>query len=174
MAGWIAAAALVGGFGGLVFAVAPGRAPQDAPAAATDDAGVAVGGSGGGISHDPAKSSSFDCTVTRIVDGDTLVCAEPDVSGKPIRVRISGISARERDGSCRDGHPCPDATAEAATAMLEGLAGGRVLACAPDNRTYDRIAAFCRSPDGVDISCAMVESGTAAIWPRHWGDHRCG
>src|SRR3546814_19374155 len=37
--------------------------------------------------------------------------------------------------------------------------------------TYGRVAAFCERSDGVDLSCAMVESGTALKWERYWQGH---
>ena len=117
--------------------------------------------------------SSFACTVASITDGDTLRCIEQGLDGRAIRIRLSGIAARERDGSCTQGHPCPDATAEAATAVLERLAAGDRLQCQPVGTTYGRVAAFCRNSSGVDLSCAMVESGTVAKWDRYWGGHRC-
>jgi endonuclease YncB( thermonuclease family) len=114
------------------------------------------------------------CTVASITDGDTLRCAETGSDGKQIRIRLSGVAARERDGTCSAGHPCPEGSAEAATAELERLATGEVLICREVGRTYGRVAAFClRRSDGLDLSCAMVASGTAARWDRHWGGHRC-
>lgn len=119
-----------------------------------------------------AAGDAFSCTVENITDGDTLRCAESGADGRSIRVRLSGIAARERDGSCSPGHPCPDATAESATAELERLAGGQVLRCEPVGTTYGRVAAFCHA-GGVDLSCAMVEGGYAAKWDKHWNGHRC-
>ena len=40
---------------------------------------------------------------------------------------------------------------------------------AGDNRT----AAFCRSPESGDISCAMVHDGYAVRWDGYWGAQRC-
>ena len=61
----------------------------------------------------------FACTPTLVADGDGPVwCAEGP------HVRIAGIAARERDGSCRPGQPCPTASADAAMAALVNLLGG--------------------------------------------------
>ena len=47
---------------------------------------------------------TFQCTPTRVWDGDGPIwCAEGP------RIRLSGVAARELDGSCSVGHPCPDA-----------------------------------------------------------------
>lgn len=116
---------------------------------------------------DMSGAGQFSCSVASITDGDTLRCADGT------RVRIAGIAARERDGSCSPGHPCPAASAESATAALDRLASGRVLSCQANGTTYGRIAAFCSLEDGTDVSCSMVATGTALVWPRYWRGHRC-
>lgn len=126
---------------------------------------------------------SFTCTPARLWDGDgPLWCAEGP------RVRLSGIAAREMDGTCRDGQPCPAATAEAARDHLAALVGrtvgtafeghllveGPALACVSTGSAGgNRTGAWCVSPVAGDLSCRMVESGTALKWPRYWGKHRC-
>ncbi|HZF93922.1 MAG TPA: thermonuclease family protein [Allosphingosinicella sp.] len=146
-------------------------APSDAPAAEYE-AGQ-IPGVEKPASRDARAARSFDCTVTAVSDGDTFRCRETEADGRPIRVRLSGVAARERDGSCSPGHPCPEASAEAATRELAALADGRRLDCRQVGDTYGRRAAFCSREDGVDLSCAMVESGTTVVWQRHWGNHRC-
>jgi endonuclease YncB( thermonuclease family) len=126
--------------------------------AGTDDSPRRAQGAGRG---------SFSCTVASITDGDTFRCTDGT------RVRLSGIDARERDGSCAPGHPCASAPPEQATAALDRLIAGQTLACEPNGRTYNRVAAFCRRSDGVDVSCAMLASGTVAKWDRFWRGHRC-
>ncbi len=120
-----------------------------------------------------AAPATFVCTVASVTDGDTFRCEETEADGRQIRVRLSGIAARERDGSCSANHPCPDASSEAATAALEELAAGDVLICSDEGRTYGRRAGFCRTSAGVDVSCAMLAGGTVARWDRYWGDHAC-
>lgn len=138
-------------------------------ALAVSGAWAALGGAEGGSLLVNAKvgAASFSCPVASITDGDTLRCTDGT------RVRLSGIAARERDGSCTEGHPCPPASSGEATAELERLAGGNVLTCRPTGETYGRIAAFCFNSAGVDLSCAMVTNGKAALWPKYWGEHRC-
>jgi endonuclease YncB( thermonuclease family) len=114
------------------------------------------------------SGGSFACRVRSVHDGDTLTCSDG------LRVRLAGIDARETDGSCAPGHPCAEAPPEAATAALEHLALGWDLICQDEGRTYNRRAGFCRrSADGLDISCAMLASGTVAKWARYWRGHRC-
>lgn len=126
---------------------------------------------------------TFSCTPTHVYDGDGPVwCAEGP------RVRLSGIAAREIDGTCRSNQPCPDASAEAARDYLVRLVGvpvgqsphGHILVKGPTMRCHStgsgrgsRTAAWCYSPKGGDISCAMVKSGTVLRWDRYWKNHRC-
>lgn len=120
-----------------------------------------------------SSASTFMCTVAVVHDGDTLRCLERGPDGRQIRVRLSGIDARELDGSCAPGHPCASAPPEAATATLERLADGQRLQCRPEGLTYGRVAAFCRNSAGTDLSCVMLASGTVAKWARYWREHRC-
>lgn len=103
---------------------------------------------------------SLSCTVAYINDGDTLRCQDGT------RIRLHAVSARERDGSCSPGHPCPAATAGAATAQLSRLAGGKTIRCEPTGHSYNRITAICWTPEGEEINCAMVRSGVALLWDR--------
>jgi len=107
-----------------------------------------------------ANGGTFACTVASVSDGDTLRCADGT------RVRLSAIAARESDGSCRPGHPCPSATAAAAKAALERLALGQTLSCEANGSSYDRVTAWCRNAAGTQLNCAMVEGGYAARWKR--------
>lgn len=102
----------------------------------------------------------FDCQVAYVNDGDTLRCTDG------VRVRLHAVAARERDGTCSPGHPCPSASATAARDALQRLAGGRRLTCLQTGVSYNRKAAICWTPDGEEINCAMVRSGTALRWER--------
>lgn len=102
----------------------------------------------------------FECRVSSITDGDTLRCWDGT------RVRLNAVAARETDGTCSAGHPCPAATAEEATAKLRELARGHLLRCRQTGMSYDRKAAICVNEDGIEINCAMVRSGTALVWPK--------
>lgn len=129
------------------------------------------------------SGQTFTCTPVAVWDGDGPVwCAEGP------HVRLSGVATREMDGSCRPGHPCPEAAAVAARDHLVRLLGepagksrtGHILVHGPAMRCVSRggaggtrTAAFCTSPRSGDISCAMLRSGLAARWDRYWGAHRC-
>jgi len=126
---------------------------------------------------------SFTCTPVAVWDGDGPIwCAEGP------HVRLSGVAAREMDGSCSPRHPCPDADPVAARDHLATLLGepqgrnrtGHILVRGPAMRCLSRggaggtrTAAFCTSPRSGDISCAMVQSGFTARWDKYWGRHRC-
>lgn len=130
-----------------------------------------------------AAMASFTCTPVAVHDGDGPIwCAEGP------RIRISGIAAREADGSCRSNQPCPDASAEAARDALVDLLGGprgrlatghvvvraaamRCISTGPAGGT--RTGAWCTLADGRDLSCAMIATGTVLRWQRYWGNHRC-
>src|SRR3546814_13800494 len=65
------------------------------------------------------SGQSFICTPVRVWDGDGPIwCREGP------RIRLAGIAAREIDGSCRRGHPCPRASGIAARDTLVRLLGG--------------------------------------------------
>ena len=103
----------------------------------------------------------FECRVSSITDGDTLRC-----SGGT-RIRLHAVAAREKDETCRPGHPCPMASGASATARLTELAAGQTLRCEQTGETYGRVAAICRNEADVEINCAMVESGTTLLWPKY-------
>lgn len=129
------------------------------------------------------SGQSFDCTPTRVWDGDGPVwCSEGP------RVRFAGIAAREIDGTCKNNQPCPDADAKEARDALVRLIGrstgtsreGHVLVTGPTMRCRSvgdgvgsRTAAWCISPLAGDVSCAMVAGGWALRWPVYWRDHSC-
>ncbi|MDA0819287.1 MAG: hypothetical protein O3C52_01835 [Proteobacteria bacterium] len=125
----------------------------------------------------------FTCTPTRVWDGDGPIWCKEGT-----RVRLAGIAAREMDGTCRANQPCPDVSAEEARDALVRLVGkptgrspeGHVLVAAPAMRCISdgngvgtRTAAWCVSPIGGDLSCAMVAGQWALRWDHFWRTHRC-
>ena len=130
------------------------------------------------------SGEKFTCTPTRVWDGDgPLWCEEGP------RVRLAGVAAREIGEDCRPYQPCPEASAVDARDELVKLVGeavgtsreGHVLVEGPPlecrsvgNANGSRTAAWCETRAGVDLNCAMVESGTAVRWDRYWGKHQCG
>ena len=109
----------------------------------------------------------FLCTVTSIYDGDGPIhCRERDPIGKPIKIRLSGIAAREMSGRCNANQPCPKASAQAAKAALTRLVSRKTLKCRQTGTSYSRVVATCLV-EGVDVSCAMVRTGTVLRWARY-------
>lgn len=126
---------------------------------------------------------TFECTPVRVWDGDGPVWCEEGP-----RIRLSGVAAREIDGSCRTNQPCPATDAIQARDYLASLVGepygyareghvlvsGPTMSCVSDGSGGgSRTAAWCTSPKSGDISCAMVDSGFALRWDRYWRNHRC-
>ena len=119
----------------------------------------------------------FTCTPVAVWDGDGPVwCAEGP------RVRLNAIAAREIDGTCRSGHPCPDATGVASRDHLASLLGrptghlshGHVRIEGPPLRCRSsgsaggtRTAARCFSPVHGDLGCRMVSDGYAREWRQY-------
>ena len=73
-----------------------------------------------------------------------------------------------------------DALVDLAGDLVGGGEHGHILVRGPTmtcrslgNGGGDRTAAWCISPRGGDLSCAMVATGTVLRWERYWGDHRC-
>lgn len=128
-------------------------------------------------------SAMFTCTLTKVWDGDGPVwCAEGP------RIRLAAIAARELDGSCRRGQPCPAASGVAARDRLVRLLGGargttrdghvlvagaplRCRPVGPDD--YRRMVAWCSAPRIGDLSCALVVAGVAVRWRRCGGERVC-
>ena len=102
----------------------------------------------------------FVCDVAYVNDGDTLRCEDGT------RIRLHAVAARETDGACSPGHPCPTASAASATAELRRLAGNRMITCERIGQSYNRVTAICWTPADVEINCAMIRSGTTVVWDR--------
>lgn len=116
---------------------------------------------------DTAAGRTFPCTVLSVYDGDGPInCAERDLSGQQVKVRLRGIEAREIDNSCSRADICPSATGAAGKAALVRIAFGR-LACTSHGPSYSRVNASCVNPLGVDLSCEMLRGGTALRWPEY-------
>ncbi len=125
----------------------------------------------------------FVCTPVAVWDGDGPVwCAEGP------KLRLAGIAAREKDGSCRPGQPCPTASGTDARDTLVILLGGAkgqwadghikvtgpALHCLSAGQGKgSRTAAWCLFPDGRNLSCAMIASGKALRWESYDPENIC-
>lgn len=112
-------------------------------------------------------ADSFACSVIKVHDGDGPIwCGERGSDGKPIKVRLTAVAARELDETCSPGHPCPSASGAEAQDELEGLALGSALSCEATGTSYNRVTAWCWLPDGRELNCEMVKSGKALRWEK--------
>lgn len=102
----------------------------------------------------------FICEVAAVTDGDTFRCAD----GR--RIRIVGVDANERDGTCHT--TCAPMEAGQADAWLDRLIYRQRLTCRQVDVSYRRIVATCTLPDGRSLSCAVVAAGAAVVWPAYW------
>lgn len=115
---------------------------------------------------DTSAGQQFPCTVLSVYDGDGPInCAERNLEGKQVMVRLRGIEAREMDNSCQ-AEVCPEVSGAEAKAQLTRLAFGR-LQCESFGPSYDRVDASCRNPLDQDLSCELVRSGAAVRWPEY-------
>lgn len=101
-------------------------------------------------------TAAFLCTVMSVYDGDTLTCADRT------RVRLAAIDAPEIRG-CRGrrGRVCVKGDARASQRNLEKITAGRTLRCEKTGTSYNRVVALCKTPSGIDLSCAQVRAGYA-------------
>jgi uncharacterized membrane protein YsdA (DUF1294 family) len=107
-----------------------------------------------------AAAGSFACENPSHHDGDNLRCS--NVQGA---MRLQGIDAPEMPGACRPGRTCVDGDPFAARDHLRRLTRGKTLQCVQeDTDNYGRAIVNCTAA-GVNISCAMIESGYAV--PRY-------
>ena len=165
----------------------PARLRSGPATPATD--GTSIATATGSVANDPGSpfhhrsGRKLHLHPDPVWDGDGPIwCAEGP------RVRLAGIAAREIDGTCRPGQPCPTASGPAARDGLVALLGGprgrrpegHVLVKAPPMHCRSdgsaggsRTAAWCRTGDGRDLNCALIEAGFALRWPRYWRSHRC-
>lgn len=125
-----------------------------------------------------------------------LAIAIHDVDG-PIRcqtgekIRLQGIGATEMSGACDPKQPCVvgdpfDQRRRMAAALgaeidrEDRLKDGTInrngqlwlknpirLRCEITGSSYKRLNAWCRLPDGRDVSCIAISAGVAARWPQY-------
>lgn len=101
------------------------------------------------------------CQVTAVPDADTVRCSNGQ------RIRIAGVSARERDGSCNSVPDCPTMRHSQAHPIAARIMLGRSIRFRVVGRSYDRLVGENR-----EIRCALIASGAAARWDRYWRQYR--
>jgi endonuclease YncB( thermonuclease family) len=119
-------------------------------------------------SPDTAKAEqsvdTITCKVLWVHDGDTFRC-----EGFKRSTRLYGIDAPEMPGACREGRQCVEGDPTASRDYLAGLIGDEPLVCTlTEYDRYERPVMRCAAR-GVDLSCAMVDSGHAVERYRRLG-----
>lgn len=110
-----------------------------------------------------ASAQTFACSISEVVDGDTLRCGDQ-------RVRLAGIDAPELPGHCRQGRICTPGDPHASTENLRRLVGSGTVKCRQEGTDqYGRIVARC-SVGGQDMSCGQIRGGFAV---RRYGNIDC-
>jgi endonuclease YncB( thermonuclease family) len=87
----------------------------------------------------------FLCASPNVHDGDTWRCADG------VRVRTWGVDSPELNTPA--GPPARNAAAR--------LINGQTLTCTRKGKSYDRIVALCRLPDGRDVAEELLKQRQA-------------
>lgn len=133
-----------------------------------------------------AAIRAFTCDAVALHDVDGPIHCR---SGE--KIRLQGIGATETDGRCRPNQPCvPGDPIVQRRVMATRVIGARIeredagrygqawfaqpvrLDCLATGTSHARVTAWCRRPDGADLSCGAIRAGIAARWPRYDHDRR--
>lgn len=100
--------------------------------------------------------------VRRVIDGDTFILSQ--VAREPIRVRIWGINAPERNA------PGGPQAAFVLRALFE-TEGARLHCSYRDTDRHRRLVAQCKTTRGTDLGVHLVSRGAARDCPRFSKGH---
>ena len=101
-------------------------------------------------------------TIVRVVDGDTIVVALADTSGKHEKVRLIGIDTPETK---KPNTPIECYGPEASARLHDLLPAGAAITLerdAEERDVYGRLLAYVHRADGLFVNEAMVTEGFAA------------
>lgn len=101
------------------------------------------------------------CLVVAVPDADSLRCRD----GR--RIRIAGVSALERNGSCNSVPACPTMRHAQAQPIAARLTLNRTIVFRIVGKSYRRDVGENRA-----LRCALVHSGAAVEWPRYMREYR--
>ncbi len=104
---------------------------------------------------------AIECHVIAVADADTVRCADGT------RIRLAGISARERDGSCNSAPDCPTMRHAQAQPIAARLMLARTIRFRVVGVSYGRPVG-----DNPAIRCALVRSGAVVPWVRYMRQYR--
>lgn len=99
----------------------------------------------------------------RVIDGDTL-----EIEGK--KIRLFGIDAPELNQTCEWPNQTIQCGEIAKTAMMDLVAGAKVICQEKDTDRYGRTVAVCFA-EGFDIGRNMVHTGWALAYRKYSMDY---
>lgn len=104
------------------------------------------------------------CVVQTVTDADTVraIC-----DGVPQRIRLAGISALEKNGSCNSRPYCPTMRHAQAKPIVERLTIGRTFRFTWYGRSGKRLIG-----DNPWLRCQIVSTRAAVEWPRYMREYR--
>ena len=101
--------------------------------------------------------------ICAVIDGDTARTCDGE------RIRLTGIDAPEKPGTCRAGRQCVDGDYRASTAFLaHQIEGKRVTVRRLGRDRYGRTLAAVYA-NGINVACGMIAGGYAA-YVRRWDE----
>lgn len=92
------------------------------------------------------------CHVVKVHDADTIRCANGQI------VRLAGVNARERDGSCNH-RPCPRMRHAQAHPIAQRLMLGKSIRFRIVGRSGNRLVG-----ENYAVRCALFRTGAAVPW----------
>jgi endonuclease YncB( thermonuclease family) len=120
--------------------------------------------------NDMMRYDGRPASVTRVIDGDTLVIDRPDGDRRNTRVRLWGIDTPEL-ARPETGKPA-EPLAKAAKARVQALASGeRVTLHLESHRTrgkFGRLLAHVELGDGTDLAARLLKAGLARFDERFY------
>ncbi len=96
------------------------------------------------------------CVVASVTDADTIRCQNGT------KVRIAGVSALERNGSCNSRPTCPVMPHKLAQPIASMLMLGRTISFRVVGTSYGRAVG-----ENQALRCQLIASGAVVEWPRY-------
>lgn len=101
------------------------------------------------------------CVVAAVPDADTIRCADGS------KIRLAGVSALERNGSCNSAPDCPVMPHKLAQPIASLLTLGRTISFRVVGTSYKRLVG-----DNRDVRCQLIASGAVVEWRKYSRQYR--